>query len=117
MLPMDQPLYLQIAESMVRQIEQGVLKAGDRAPSLRRVSRQRRVSMSTALEAYLWLEKRRFLEARPRSGFYVRVLHDERIPEPTFTPRRNAPLALDAEDLVTEIAAAAADSANVAFGA
>src|SRR5438045_9623036 len=69
----ESPLYLQIAESMTQQVARGALRSGDRVPSLRRLSRQRRVSMSTALQAYLWLERRGYLEARPQSGFYVRT--------------------------------------------
>src|SRR5207248_4215323 len=48
----ESPLYLQIAESMTQQVARGALRPGDRVPSLRRLSRQRRVSMSTALQAY-----------------------------------------------------------------
>src|SRR5437867_2268844 len=62
----ESPLYLQIAESMTQQVARGALRPGDRVPSLRRLSRQRRVSMSTALQAYLWLESRGYLEARRR---------------------------------------------------
>src|SRR5690349_12888797 len=80
----ESPLYLQIAESMTQQVARGALRAGDRVPSLRRLSRQRRVSMSTALQAYLWLESRGYLEARPQSGFYIRTPFSALIPEPQF---------------------------------
>ena len=76
------PLYVQLAESLARQIAVGALRPGDRAPSLRQLSRDQRVSMSTALQAYLWLEGRGYLEPRPQSGFYVRTPFSALIPEP-----------------------------------
>src|SRR5690349_427953 len=69
----DAPLYVRIAESLVQQMSRGVLRAGDRVPSLRDLSRRQRVSMSTAQQAYVWLESRGYLEARPQSGFYART--------------------------------------------
>src|SRR6184192_1922969 len=86
----ESPLYLQIAESMTQQVARGALRPGDRVPSLRRLSRQRRVSMSTALQAYLWLESRGYLEARPQSGFYVRTPFSALIPEPQFESQNTA---------------------------
>src|SRR2546430_14743219 len=87
----ESPLYLQIAESMTQQVARGALRPGDRVPSLRRLSRQRRVSMSTALQAYLWLESRGYLEARPQSGFYVRTPFSALIPEPQFESPKTQP--------------------------
>ncbi len=43
-----------------------------RAPSLRSLAQQRHASISTALQAYRLLEDRGVLEARPKSGFYIR---------------------------------------------
>ena len=57
------PLYVRIAETLAHQIARGTLRPGDRVPSLRDLSRQQRVSISTALQAYLWLETRGYLEA------------------------------------------------------
>jgi len=66
------PLYIQIAEGVIGQIESGTLRPGEKVPSIRRLSQQERVSISTALQAYMWLENRGHLEARPKSGFFVR---------------------------------------------
>ena len=77
-------LYVRIAETVTRQITQGALRPGDRVPSLRQLSSQQRVSVSTALQAYMWLERRGYLEARPQSGFYVRTPFSTLIPEPQF---------------------------------
>src|SRR5437660_11344234 len=86
----ESPLYLQIAESMTQQVARGALRPGDRVPSLRRLSRQRRVSMSTALPAYLWLETRGYLAARPQSGFSVRTPFSSLIPDSRLSqPKTN----------------------------
>src|SRR5947207_1245299 len=85
------PLYMQIAEKLSEQVARGALRAGDRVPSLRQLSSQQRVSISTALQAYLWLENRGYLEARPQSGFYVRTPFSKLIPEPQFEASKTPP--------------------------
>lgn len=66
-------LYERLAEHLRHQIQRGVLPAGERMPSLRSVGREQRVSLATAVEAYTQLEREGLIEARPRSGFYVRA--------------------------------------------
>jgi DNA-binding transcriptional regulator YhcF (GntR family) len=65
------PLYVRIAETFIHQVANGALRPGDRVPSLRKLSREQGVSLSTALQAYMWLENRGYLDARPQSGFYI----------------------------------------------
>jgi DNA-binding transcriptional MocR family regulator len=115
--PSDAPLYVRIAATVTRQVASGALRAGDRVPSLRRLSRQHRVSMSTALQAYLWLENRGYLEARPQSGFYVRTPFSRLIPEPQFEASQLPPTALGTDAIFSDIIAAAEDPANIPFGA
>jgi DNA-binding transcriptional MocR family regulator len=63
--------YEEVANFIAGLIDAGTLGAGSRVPSLRDISRQRRISLSTALQAYRLLEDRGILEARPQSGHYV----------------------------------------------
>jgi DNA-binding transcriptional MocR family regulator len=65
-------LYRQIAAQIAIQIDNGTLQSGTKAPSVRRLSSERGVSISTALAAYRSLENDGYLEARPQSGYYVR---------------------------------------------
>src|ERR1700730_336041 len=111
------PLYLRIAESVSQQVARGTLRPGDRVPSLRRLSRQQRVSMSTALQAYLWLENRGYLEARPQSGFYVRTPFSSLIPEPHFDASKTKPMAIGTNAILADIMASASNPANVLLGA
>nr|WP_235838087.1 PLP-dependent aminotransferase family protein [Chitinasiproducens palmae] len=50
----------------------GALKAGDRFPSVRALMRQHGVSLATATRVCHELEDAGWLEARPRSGYFVR---------------------------------------------
>ena len=49
------PLYMSLARAMEEQIREGVFRLGSPVPSVRELSRQRRVSISTVLQAYSWL--------------------------------------------------------------
>ena len=64
--------YHQLAEELADSIRAGTLRAGDRLPSVRDLRRQRGVSPSTIFQAYAHLESQGLVEARPRSGYFVR---------------------------------------------
>ena len=66
-------LYEDLAGRLGAQIRRGLLRPGERLPSLRRLGRQERVSIATAVEAYLRLEREGLVEARERSGYFVRA--------------------------------------------
>lgn len=63
--------YEELARFVTDLVGAGTLGPGVRLPSLRQISIQRRVSLSTALQAYRLLEDRGIIEARPQSGYYV----------------------------------------------
>ncbi|HXI02099.1 MAG TPA: PLP-dependent aminotransferase family protein [Candidatus Saccharimonadales bacterium] len=110
-------LYDRVAESIRSQIRRGSLRPGDRMPSLRRVSTQQRVSMTTAIQAYRLLENQGHLEARPKSGFFVRVPPAEQIPEPRPVARPGRPAVPVHHAILREVIAAASDPENTPFGA
>jgi len=85
------PLYLRVAGELERQIRMGTLRVGEKVPSIRAIKAGWEVSTSTALQAYFWMENRGLIEARPRSGFYVRVPFSDLAPEPGFEPQRSVP--------------------------
>ena len=66
------PLYRRLAAHYRSAIEAGALAPGARFPSVRTLMRRHAVSLSTALQVCRWLEQEGWLEARPRSGFFVR---------------------------------------------
>ena len=67
----DTPLYLQLAQRLRDGIDQAAMKEGTRLPSVRILAAQHAISVSTALQALRWLETRGYIEARPRSGYFV----------------------------------------------
>jgi DNA-binding transcriptional MocR family regulator len=79
------PLYEQVATHLVEMIDSGTLTVGSRAPSVRSLSAQLKVSISTVIAAYRVLEDHGRLEARPQSGFYVRALRREKVEEPEMS--------------------------------
>jgi len=64
--------YERLAEDLGGIIVAGNLRPGERLPSVRRLSRERRLSVSTVLQALRRLEDRGLVEARPQSGYFVR---------------------------------------------
>jgi len=67
-------LYAQIAARIEKQIKQNLLKPGDKLPSVRMLSQEQGISLSTAYKAYVELENMGLIEARTKSGYYVKYL-------------------------------------------
>lgn len=65
--------YQQLTDELAVSIRSGVLRPGDRLPSVRELRRQRGVSPSTIFQAYAQLELQGLVEARARSGYFVRA--------------------------------------------
>ena len=80
------PAYLALANSLEIQVQANVFRPGDRLPSVRSLCGDHRLSMETVLHTLRVLEDRGLIEARPRSGFYVKFRN--RLPEPLPQPLR-----------------------------
>jgi DNA-binding transcriptional MocR family regulator len=115
--PKPTPLYAGLADSLQQLIEQGTLRPGHRVPSVRRMSLQRDVSISTVLQAYTLLESRGFLEARPQSGYYVRPRLPSHTPEPRMARPMARPSYVGINDLTAEVLMHAADPSYLPLGA
>ena len=112
----EAPLYLKVAQLIEDQIRAGVLRVGGRIPSIRSLSRAPKVSVSTTLQAYFWLEKRGYVEARNKSGVYVRVPLAALAPEPKFQNSDPAPAEVGVDDILTKVIRAASDRGKVPLG-
>ena len=66
-------LYEQLADDMGKALDTGVWRPGERLPSIRQTADSRRLSISTVKRAYLLLESRGRVEARPQAGYFVRA--------------------------------------------
>jgi DNA-binding transcriptional MocR family regulator len=110
-------LYEAYAEELALSIREGVLKAGDRLPSVRQASVSRGVSPSTVFEAYYLLEARGLIRARERSGYYVLAGAKIQPPEPdSDVTAGNDSLPVDVSELVFEILESAKARDVVPFG-
>lgn len=74
------PLYRQLANHYLDAIRSGTLKTGERFPSIRLMMEKHAVSLSTAVQVCRELEDCGVLEARPRSGNYIR--QPDTLPKP-----------------------------------
>jgi len=83
---MRKPLYEQLVDQILAHIKNGVLKEGYRIPSLRRLSQDLNVSISTVKRAYWQLEAQNYIEAIPQSGFYVKKLSAPMFVQPYLDP-------------------------------
>jgi DNA-binding transcriptional MocR family regulator len=92
--------YEHIANHIAQLIGKGTYKPGDRIPSVRQMSAQQGASISSVLQAYLLLESRGLIEARPQSGYYVRQADQVPLPEPAASSPGPNPLNVNLHDLV-----------------
>lgn len=65
-------LYERLADELGGLIASRVFAPGDRLPSIRHLAQQKRLSISTVMQALRLLEDRGLVDARPQAGFYVR---------------------------------------------
>nr|WP_315395473.1 PLP-dependent aminotransferase family protein [uncultured Duganella sp.] len=90
-------LYEQLANELGGLIASRVFAPGDRLPSIRHLAQQKRLSVSTVMQALRLMEDRGLIEARPQAGYYVRhrartlaVMTDAgQLPEPAFVGINN----------------------------
>lgn len=75
-------LYLNIADAIANQIRTGVLREGDKLPSVRMLCTEHQISMNTAKRVYLELEALALVESKPQSGYFVSNLFYAEVPLP-----------------------------------
>lgn len=95
-------LYNRVADQLQNLIDEGVYREGERLPGVRVLSRQFGVSVSTILQAHQTLEGRGYLEARERSGYFVRLPKLD-TPEPAMSQPRSEPVPVSARDMALEL--------------
>lgn len=97
--------YEAFAEQIAQLIHDGVLAAGEKLPSVRHASQHYRISPATVFSAYYRLESQGLIEARPRSGYFVR----EQLP-PMPEPQVSMPMESSTEVGVSELVFSVLDS-------
>ncbi|WP_043084232.1 winged helix-turn-helix domain-containing protein, partial [Xanthomonas sp. SHU 308] len=84
-------LYEALASQLRDQIAQGTLRAGERLPSIRQLAAGHGISAATAVQAFLQLEREGRVQARPRSGYFVRAAATPQPAGAGAATRRRAP--------------------------
>ncbi|MDR2235861.1 MAG: PLP-dependent aminotransferase family protein [Chryseobacterium sp.] len=75
-------LYTEIADGIASQIRNGVLKPGEKLPSVRMLCQEHQVSMNTAKRVFLELESQSLIDSKPQSGYFVSTLMSVKLPLP-----------------------------------
>ncbi len=94
---MQEHKYIEVAERIEAQIEKQILKVGDKLLSVRALSKEQGISLSTAFQAYYSLESKGLIEARPQSGYYVKFSrnHILDLPQVCDPPDDAMPVSVD----------------------
>ena len=79
------PVYLRVAEAILRAILEGRIKPGQALPGVRELAERLEVNRNTVLVALRELEDQGWILARPRSGFFVVEPLPARRPQATGT--------------------------------
>jgi DNA-binding transcriptional MocR family regulator len=110
-------LYEQLAAELGQAIERGILRPGERLPSVRRLAEDRAISIATVVQAYVLLENDGLVEVRPKSGHFVRR-RSEGVAEPR--PPRCSPqptrVSVSVSDAVARLLAAMRDPSIIPLG-
>lgn len=109
--------YQELAERLAELIQRGTYLPGTRIPSVRQMSQQQNLSISTVLQAYSLLERQGLIESRPQSGYYVRIHTEERLPEPEISSPRRDPSLVSLHELVMMLLRDSANPNLVQLGA
>jgi DNA-binding transcriptional MocR family regulator len=109
--------YALLAREIEQQINSGLLRPGDRLPSVRQACATRGLSPSTVFQAYYLLESRGLVHAVPRSGYFVATrARDAQFAEPPTSSPQSGSQVVEVNDLVYAILGAVRTRDIVPFG-
>lgn len=96
-------LYLEVAERIEKLIENKALKIGDKLLSVRALSKEQGISLSTAFQAYYHLESKGLIEARPQSGYYVKFSPQYSFDVPRCCEPSDEALPVSLDDMISNV--------------
>lgn len=108
-------LYVNLADQLGARIEQGLYRPGDRLPSVRALSLEHGVSLSTVQQAYRHLEDQGLAMPRPKSGYFV-PLSREKPDLPMVSRAAQRPVEVSQWDQVLELVSIAPGSDVIQLG-
>ncbi|MCG8570604.1 MAG: PLP-dependent aminotransferase family protein, partial [Spirochaetes bacterium] len=99
-MPKKIPLYETLINDIIHQIDNGIYKPGDKIPSIRRMSKLKKVSINTVKEAYMILENRRIIHSKPQSGYFIRYQWPEQTNFTNVNKKEINPIAATTNELI-----------------
>ncbi len=108
--------YEKLADEIATLIRSGLLAPGEKVPSVRHASRTYGVSASTVFQAYYLLEDRGLIQARARSGYFVREHARLPLHEPQLRAGAAQATEVDVSELVFSVLGSLKDPHTVPFG-
>lgn len=66
-----EPLFLQIQKQVLLFIEAGILKPGDKLPSVRSLAQDNGINPNTVARAYMQLEQKGYVQTVPKKGVFI----------------------------------------------
>ena len=109
-------LYQQVIDFVEYQQKTGALSAGDKLPSLRKLSRQFEISVPTVKQAYIELERQGRVCARPQSGYYLTALQARTLKPRPAKWSHCAPTTVQCRSLIEQVHEAVHLPDTVALG-
>lgn len=92
--------YQELAAATEKLITDGLLRPGDRLPSIRQACQTHQISPITVSSAYQLLESRGLIEARPKSGYFVRARLGQKLSEPAMSQPGSGSTGLAVSDFI-----------------
>jgi Transcriptional regulators containing a DNA-binding HTH domain and an aminotransferase domain (MocR family) and their eukaryotic orthologs len=95
--------YIEVADRIETLIEKQILKVGDKLPSVRALSKEQGISLSTAFQAYYSLEGKGLIEARPQSGYYVKFSRNNILALPKVCDPPDDAIPVSVDEMINDI--------------
>ena len=112
---MPEHAYARLAAEIAEGIADGTYRPGDRLPSVRALRRSTQLSAATVCRAFEEVERRGLIEARPRSGWYVRS-RKPGLATPSHPRRSFVPKTIALHELTDSIVATTGSKGLIPFG-
>ena len=95
--------YIEVADRIETLIEKRVFRIGDKLLSVRALSKEQGISLSTAFQAYYLLESKGLVEARPQSGYYVKYSPEHILDLPKVSEPPDDALPVSVDDMINSV--------------
>jgi DNA-binding transcriptional MocR family regulator len=95
--------YIEVADRIEKLIEKQTLKVGDKLLSVRSLSKQQGISLSTSFQAYYYLESKGLIEARPQSGYYVKFSTRHSFEIPACSEPTDEALPISVDEMISSV--------------